>query len=132
MYSNYDTFISLHVYRKQRLYARPPDRELDGALEQRPTLTEFDRRQHLPSSEPPMSRGFGELQRRLLVALREHERKHHNGLATPELARRVHGREPTRSELVSIRRALARLMERGEVDRSYTHTDHAYRWRRTR
>jgi hypothetical protein len=35
--------------------------------------------------------------------------------ATPTLALRVHGREPTHSEMVSIRRALAALRRAGEV-----------------
>jgi hypothetical protein len=74
-----------------------------------------------------LSRGYGKLQLQLLTILAEHERSasasHIDafgntrpvGLDTPTLAQRVHGREPTRGELVSIRRALTALMHAGEV-----------------
>ena len=56
-----------------------------------------------------MGHGYGDLQRQLLRLLKEHEATKappYRGLDTPTLAERVHGRAPTRSELVSIRRAL--------------------------
>ena len=62
-----------------------------------------------------MSRGYGKIQWRLLAILAAHERtasRHDRlgrGLDTPTLALRVHGREPTHSETVSIRRALSAL-----------------------
>ena len=69
-----------------------------------------------------MSRGYGKIQWRLLAILAAHERSPASradrlgrGLDTPTLALRVHGREPTHSETVSIRRALAALMRAGEV-----------------
>lgn len=69
-----------------------------------------------------MSRGYGKIQWRLLAILAAHEHSPASradrlgrGLDTPTLALRVHGREPTHSELVSIRRALAALMRAGEV-----------------
>jgi hypothetical protein len=68
-----------------------------------------------------MSRGYGELQWRLLKLLSEHERagphaaRTDRGLDTLTLAQRVHEREPTRSELVSVRRALATLKRDGKV-----------------
>ena len=81
-----------------------------------------------------MSRGYGKLQWRLLTILAEHERSPASragrigrGLDTPTLARRVHGREPTRSELVSVRRALAALMRNGEV-RIFMRYGHPHYW----
>jgi hypothetical protein len=68
-----------------------------------------------------VSRGYGKIQWRLLAILAAHERtasrrdRFGSGLDTPTLALRVHGREPTHSEMVSIRRALATLMRAGEV-----------------
>ena len=89
---------------------------------------------HLPSSENPLSRGYGKLQWRLLTILAEHERSPASragrigrGLDTPTLARRVHGREPTRSELVSVRRAPAALMRNGEV-RIFMCYGHRHYW----
>ena len=79
-------------------------------------------RQHLSNSENPVSRGYGKIQWRLLAILAAHERhpasradRYGRGLDTPTLALRVHGREATYSEMVSIRRALAALMRAGEV-----------------
>jgi hypothetical protein len=54
----------------------------------------------------------------LLAVLAKHERtasRPRAGLDTLVLAQRIHGRAPTRSELVSIRRALATLMRDGAV-----------------
>ena len=69
-----------------------------------------------------MSRGYGKIQWRLLAILAAHERSPASradrlgrGLDTPTLALRIHGREPTHSELVSVRRALAALTRAGEV-----------------
>jgi hypothetical protein len=75
----------------------------------------------LTESENPVSRGYGKIQWRLLAIMAAHERtasradRLGRGLDTPTLALRVHGREPTYSEMVSIRRALAALMRAGEV-----------------
>ena len=73
-----------------------------------------------------MSRGYGKIQWRLLAILAAHEHSPASradrlgrGLDTPTLALRVHGREPTHSELVSIRRALAALMRAGGVGISH-------------
>jgi hypothetical protein len=82
-----------------------------------------------------MSRGYGNLQCRLLIVLWESERMvadRIRGLDTPTLAQRVYGREPTRSELVSIRRALATLMRDGAVDNFGRRFDHRYRWVRVK
>ena len=78
-----------------------------------------------------MGRGWGELQWQLLIVLSEHERTVNlsKGLDTLELARRVHGREPTRSELVSIRRALAALRRDGAVDHLGWRYEHRHHWR---
>ena len=74
-----------------------------------------------------MSRGWGELQWQLLTILSEHERTVNpgKGLDTLELARRVHGR----SELVSIRRALAALRRDGAVDHLGWRYEHRHHWR---
>lgn len=63
-----------------------------------------------------MGHGYGDLQWRLLGLLSEHARagphaaRLDRGLDTLTLAQRVHQREPIRSELVSVRRALATLV----------------------
>ena len=85
-----------------------------------------------------MSRGYGRLQVSLLVTLHEHERtasRHDrlSGLDTLELARRLQGhahrkREPTRSKLVSVRRALAALMRDGKVSHIGTRYEHRHHW----
>jgi hypothetical protein len=64
-----------------------------------------------------VSRGYGELQRKLLPILTEHgdTADRWRGLDTVALARAAHGRKPTRGEVVSVRRALAALMRNGEV-----------------
>ena len=64
-----------------------------------------------------MSRGYGELQRQLLTILTEHGHTadRWRGLDTVALARAAHGREPTRGEVISVRRALAAdAQRRGE------------------
>jgi hypothetical protein len=84
-----------------------------------------------------MGRGYGKLQRRLLTILWDHERtasrtSRRRGLDTLELARRVHGREPKRSELVSIRRALAALMRDNAVSHLGVRYGRRHHWRRRR
>jgi hypothetical protein len=84
-----------------------------------------------------MSHGYGKLQWRLLTILSEHERtasrsERLKGLDTPTLARRVHRREPTRSELVSVRRALAALMRDDEASHLGLRYGHRHHWRATR
>ena len=70
-----------------------------------------------PTSEDPVSRGYGELQRQLLTILTEHgdTADRWRGLDTVALARAAHGREPTRGEVVPVRRAQAGLMRNGEM-----------------
>jgi hypothetical protein len=48
-------------------------------------------------------------------------------LDTGALARAAHGREPTRGEVVSVRRALAALMRAGEV-RIHMNYGHRHYW----
>jgi hypothetical protein len=84
-----------------------------------------------------LSRGLGDLQWRLLAVLADHERTaaradRLKGLDTLTLAQRIHhGAEPTRSELVSIRRALATLMRDGKVSNLGLRYQHRHRWRAT-
>jgi hypothetical protein len=77
-----------------------------------------------------MGQGYGWLQSRLLDLLREHEPQARRGSAldTPALAQRVYGRTPTRSELVSIRRALMTLLQSGMVSRHSGRHKHRHWW----
>jgi hypothetical protein len=77
--------------------------------------------------------GYDKLQWRLLSILSEHERtaprsERFAGLDTLTLAQRVHSREPTRGELVSVRRALATLMRNGEVSHVGLRYEHRHHW----
>ena len=74
--------------------------------------------------------GHGHLQRQLLALLAEHAPSARSGesLDTLELARLIHGREPTHSELVSIRRALAALLREGAVRRLHGRHGHRHQW----
>ena len=76
-----------------------------------------------------MSRGYGELRRQLLTILTEHGHTadRWRGLDTVALARAAHGREPTRGEVISVRRALAALMRNGEV-RIHMSYGHRHYW----
>jgi hypothetical protein len=81
-----------------------------------------------------LSRGYGELQWRLLAILSEHERAasradRAKGLDTLALAQRIYGAEPTRSELVSVRRALATLMRDGKISHLGLRYEHRHHWR---
>jgi hypothetical protein len=66
-----------------------------------------------------MGQGFGYLQVRLLELLRANAKSAQRGgaLDTLTLARSIHNREPSRSELVSVRRALATLVRDGYAHR---------------
>jgi hypothetical protein len=84
-----------------------------------------------------LGRGYGDIQLVLLTILRKHERTASRtdrlkGLDTLTLARRVHGREPTRGELVSVLRALATLMRDDAVSNIGTRYGHRHHWRATR
>jgi hypothetical protein len=83
-----------------------------------------------------LSRGYGKLQWRLLTLLSAHERKalrsRRQGLDTLTLAQRIHGREPTRSEVVSIRRALTALMRDDAVSHLGLRYGHRHHWRAPR
>jgi hypothetical protein len=81
-----------------------------------------------------VSRGYGKLQWRVLYILSEHEHAaapavRWAGLDTLTLAQRVLRREPMRSELVSIRRALATLMRDGKVNHLAGRHEHKHYWR---
>lgn len=61
-----------------------------------------------------MSRGLGDVQRRVLAAVEANP----DGLAAYTLAARLFGRKPTRAQVESVRRAIRTLDQRGLVERA--------------
>ena len=81
-----------------------------------------------------MSLGNGKLQWRLLTILTEHERspashtsRFSRGLNALTLAQRAHGREPTPSELSSVRQTSTKLRRAGAV-RNFMSYGHRHYW----
>ncbi len=61
----------------------------------------------------------GRVQRAVLVALAEDGRPEHGWLTVPELAARLAGPDPTRTELESVRRAVKELGRTGRAQAEY-------------
>ena len=86
---------------------------------------EFAKATHTRVRSTPLSRGYGELQRHCSHG---HTADRFKGLDTLALAQAARGRELTRGELVSVRRALAALMRAGEVSHLGFRYGHRHHW----